>query len=218
MYLERVPLENIYTALLTSHFQPVEFLTAYITYAKTKVHPVLTPSAGKTLSDAYVNMRKLGDDIRTSDRRITATTRQLESMIRLAEAHARMRLSSEVTSDDVEEAVRLIRSAIKQAATDQRTGLIDMDVLTGGLSVSERRQRDALKRGLLSVVDDVSSRAGGSAPWAEVYRVLSDQSSVEVEGGEFADSVRALEAEGILSVFGEGARRSIRRVGGGTGR
>src|SRR5699024_349279 len=116
---------------------------------------------------AYVNMRKLGDDIRTSDRRITATTRQLESMIRLAEAHARMRLSSEVTSDDVEEAVRLIRSAIKQAATDQRTGLIDMDVLTGGLSVSERRQRDALKRGLLSVVDDISSRAGGSASWAE---------------------------------------------------
>lgn len=54
---------------------------------------MLTPSAGKTLSDAYVNMRKLGDDIRTSDRRITATTRQLESMIRLAEAHARMRLS-----------------------------------------------------------------------------------------------------------------------------
>lgn len=160
-------------------------------------------------------MRKLGDDIRTSDRRITATTRQLESMIRLSEAHARMRLSEEVTADDVEESVRLIRSAIKQSATDQRTGLIDMGLLTEGTSASERRQRDALKRGLLSVVDELSSSGGGSARWAEVYRVLSDQSSVPVDGGEFADAVRALETEGVLSVVGDGARRSIRRVGGG---
>lgn len=177
------------------------------------MHPVLTPAAGQVLSDAYVNMRKLGDDIRTSDRRITATTRQLESMIRLSEAHARMRLSEEVTADDVEEAVRLIRSAIKQSATDQRTGLIDMGLLTEGTSASERRQRDALKRGLLSVVDELSS-GSGSARWAEAYKVLSDQSSVPVDGGEFADAVRALETEGVLSVVGDGARRSIRRIGG----
>lgn len=179
---------------------------------------MITPAAGQVLTDAYVNMRKLGDDIRTSDRRITATTRQLESMIRLSEAHARMRLSPEVTAADVEEAVRLIRSAIKQSATDQRTGLIDMGLLTEGTSASERRQRDALKRGILSVVDDLSATGGGAARWAEAFRVLSEQSSVEVEGGEFADAVRALEAEGTLSVYGDGARRSIRRVGGALGR
>lgn len=174
---------------------------------------MLTPAAGKALSDAYVNMRKLGDDIRSSDRRITATTRQLESMIRLSEAHARMRLSPEVTADDVEEAVRLIRSAIKQAATDSRTGLIDMSLLTEGTSASERRSREALKRALLSVVDDLCS-GGGAARWAEVFRILSENSSTEVDGAQFADAVRALEAEGAVSVVGEGARRSIRRIGG----
>lgn len=174
---------------------------------------MLTPAAGKALSDAYVNMRKLGDDIRSSDRRITATTRQLESMIRLSEAHARMRLSPEVTADDVEEAVRLIRSAIKQAATDSRTGLIDMSLLTEGTSASERRSREALKRALLSVVDDLCSN-GGAARWAEVFKVLSENSSTEVDGGQFADAVRALETEGVVSVVGESARRSIRRIGG----
>ena len=58
-------------------------------------------------------MRKLGEDVRAAERRITATTRQLESMIRLAEAHAKMRLSDIVTRDDVIEAVRLIKSALK---------------------------------------------------------------------------------------------------------
>lgn len=193
--------------------QPIEFLTAYITYAKTKVHPVLTPAAGKALSDAYVNMRKLGDDIRSSDRRITATTRQLESMIRLSEAHARMRLSLEVTAADVEEAVRLIRSAIKQAATDSRTGLIDMGLLTEGTSASERRQREALKRGVLAVIDELSG--GGATPrWGDVYRALTEQSSGEVDGGQFTEAVRTLETEGYVNVLGEGARRSIRRVGG----
>ncbi|KAH2210821.1 hypothetical protein KXW59_004106 [Aspergillus fumigatus] len=208
MYLEDRPEHAAEQEIL-----PIEFLTAYITYAKTKVHPVLTPAAGKALSDAYVNMRKLGDDIRSSDRRITATTRQLESMIRLSEAHARMRLSPEVTADDVEEAVRLIRSAIKQAATDSRTGLIDMSLLTEGTSASERRSREALKRALLSVVDDLCS-GGGAARWAEVFRILSENSSIEVDGAQFADAVRALEAEGAVSVVGEGARRSIRRIGG----
>jgi len=42
------------------------------------------------LVDAYVEMRKLGEDVRAAERRITATTRQLESMIRLAEAHAKL--------------------------------------------------------------------------------------------------------------------------------
>ncbi|KAJ0417443.1 MCM2/3/5 family-domain-containing protein [Aspergillus carlsbadensis] len=209
MYLEDRPENASEREIL-----PIEFLTAYITYAKTKINPVLTPAAGRALSDAYVNMRKLGDDIRSADRRITATTRQLESMIRLAEAHARMRLSPEVTADDVEEAVRLIRSAIKQAATDSRTGLIDMSLLTEGTSASERRNKEALKRGILGVVDDLAGAAGGAARWAEVYRVLSEQASAGVDSAQFTEAVRALESEGLVNILGEGARRSIRRAAG----
>jgi DNA replication licensing factor MCM4 len=164
---------------------------------------------------SYVAMRKLGEDIRASERRITATTRQLESMIRLSEAHAKMRLSDEVTEHDVEEAVRLIQSALKQAATDARTGLIDMGLLTEGTSASERKRKEDLKKGVLDVLDEIL-RTGGqaSARYGEVVRTLSEGSSVPVEGQEFAEAVRALEQEGKVQVVGEGARRSIRRVAG----
>lgn len=65
---------------------------------------------------AYVEMRKVGTDSRTQEKRITATTRQLESMIRLSEAHARMRFSDSVELEDVQEAGRLIRAALRESA------------------------------------------------------------------------------------------------------
>lgn len=187
-------------------------MTAYITYAKTQIHPVLTPAAGTALADAYVAMRQLGDDIRASERRITATTRQLESMIRLSEAHARMRLSPEVTAADVEEAVRLIRSAIKQAATDSRTGLIDMGLLTEGTSASERRLREDLKRAVLGRLDEHGGVTGAAVRWSDLFRDMSEQSDVQLDHHQFADAVRSLEAEGAVNIMGEGARRSIRRA------
>jgi DNA replication licensing factor MCM4 len=164
--------------------------------------------------NAYVEMRKLGEDVRAAERRITATTRQLESMIRLAEAHAKMRLSDTVTADDVLEAVRLIKSALKQAATDARTGLIDMSLLTEGASASDRRRKEDLKREVLRLVDEMSG-GGQAVRYSEVAKGINEQSSVPVESSEFAEVVRALEQEGVVMIIGEGARRSIRKVGGG---
>ena len=74
----------------------MEQLSAYITYAKTRINPVLTEEATKELVKSYVNLRNVGHDPRTSEKRITATTRQLESMIRLSEAIARAHCSAEV--------------------------------------------------------------------------------------------------------------------------
>ena len=162
---------------------------------------------------AYVQMRKLGEDVRAAERRITATTRQLESMIRLAEAHAKMRLSEEVTANDVNEATRLIKSAIKQAATDSRTGLIDMGLLTEGTSASERRRKSDLKKAITDLLDEMT-RSGGSARYAEVYRKLSEQGSAAIEGTEFAEALKSLEQEGQVVVGGEGPRKNIRRVTG----
>ena len=159
-------------------------------------------------------MRKLGEDVRAAERRITATTRQLESMIRLAEAHAKMRLSHEVTSEDVEEAVRLIKSALKQAATDAHTGLIDMGLLTEGTSSGERRRREDMKNATVALLDEMT-RGGGGVRWGEVVKKLGDQSSSSsIEGEEFRLVIGELEREGKVMVVGEGARRSIRRVTG----
>ncbi|KAH0565775.1 hypothetical protein GP486_000820 [Trichoglossum hirsutum] len=209
MYLEDAP-EN---AAGSQEILPVEFLTSYISYARANIQPRITEEASEELVRSYVEMRKLGEDIRAAERRITATTRQLESMIRLAEAHAKMRLSEHVSVGDVTEAVRLIRSAIKESATDARTGLIDMGLLTEGTSASERRRKQDLKNAIVALLDEMT-RQGGAARYSDVLRRLGEQSGGQVEGNEFAEAIRTLEQEGQAMVIGEGARRSIRRVTG----
>jgi DNA replication licensing factor MCM4 len=160
-------------------------------------------------------MRSLGADVRAQEKRITATTRQLESMIRLSEAHAKMRLAETVEASDVAEAVRLIKSALKQAATDQRTGLIDMGLLTEGGSVVERRRREGLKTGVLQVLDDlVRGGAQGGIRISEITKQLVENSSEQIEAGEVNEVMRTLESEGHVMISGEGARRSVRRVTG----
>jgi DNA replication licensing factor MCM4 len=57
------------------------------------------------LIQEYVKMRSLGNSKKT----ITATPRQLESLIRISESLAKMRLSHWVEKRDVDEAVRLIK-------------------------------------------------------------------------------------------------------------
>ena len=92
------------------------------------IAPKLTDDAGQVLTQNYVEMRKIG----AGRGQITAYPRQLESLIRLAEAHARMRFSQTVEVVDVEEAARLHREALKQSATDPTTGRIDVSILTTG--------------------------------------------------------------------------------------
>lgn len=128
-----------------------------------------------------------------------------------------MRLSATVEESDVHEAVRLIKSAIKASATDARTGLIDMGLLSEGGGASERRRKEDLKRAVLEILDDDANvRAGRSARYPDVYRRLVEGGSGgEVEGVEFSDALRSLEVEGKVQVLGEGGRRTIRRITGG---
>lgn len=109
-------------------------LTNYITFARQEYFPQLTEESCAKLSEAYVQLRNLNNDKKT----ITATPRQLESLIRLSEALAKMRLSNTVEPLDVDCAIGLMRTAIKQSATDPRTGLIDMDVIVTGRTAASR--------------------------------------------------------------------------------
>ncbi|KAM5355840.1 hypothetical protein ACJ41O_002486 [Fusarium nematophilum] len=206
LYLEDKP----HSAPSNNDILPVEFLTLYISYARSKIQPTISQEAAQELVDCYIAMRSLGQDVRAADKRITATTRQLESMIRLSEAHAKMRLADTVTRDDVREANRLIQSALKTAATDAQ-GRIDMSLLTEGTSAADRKRREELRTALLHLLDEMTA-GGNSVRWGDIARRLGEGASVPIEQSEFNEVMRALEAENAVMISGEGARRTVRRV------
>lgn len=200
---------NPETSLQDVKVLPLEFLTLYISYAKQHCRPMLTPAAKNELVQAYVAMRSLGKDPRGAENRVTATTRQLESMIRLAEAHAKMRMGKEVTVDDALEAVRLMRSAIKEYAMDPVTGIIDMDLIQTGTSAMQRRLRSTLADHVMAVLENSPSP---NVSASELMRLVRLETSRTVENLEFGDALRALASEDKIAISGEGNSRIIRRL------
>merc|ERR1712173_156138 len=116
-------------------------LMEYVSYSRRHIQPVISDEAAEKLIESYVEMRSLGRVKASSGRKtITATPRQLESLIRLSESLARMRHSEKVEPKDVNEAIRLHKVATQQAATDPKTGRIDVGMISTGQSDEERRQ------------------------------------------------------------------------------
>ena len=92
------------------------------------MHPVIGDEAAAQLREEYLRMRSQGAKAAVGNV-VTATPRQLESMIRLSEALAKMRLAGEVTVEDVKEAARLINVATQRV------------VVEGGIKGRRRRIR-----------------------------------------------------------------------------
>ncbi|KAF9260638.1 MCM-domain-containing protein [Marasmius fiardii PR-910] len=208
LYLEDTPSGSSTEILL------VEELSAYIDYARSHVHPVITEAAHGELIRCYVEMRRMGDDPRAGEKRITATTRQLESMIRLSEAHARMRFSDFVELEDVKEANRLMRDAIRTSAMDPRTGKIDMSLLNTGTGQGQMKLREDMRKEILNILNSVGGEGGRGVRWVEMIKTLGGQSSVKVDPAEFGEVIKSLENEGLVKVVGERDKRMIRKIAG----
>ena len=103
----------------------VDLLTKYLSYAKRGV-PELTPEAEAKILDYYLQMRNV-----ESEEMITVTPRQLEGIIRLSTARARLLMKDKVEEEDAERAIFLIQSMLQDAGVDVNTGKVDLGVLQG---------------------------------------------------------------------------------------
>ena len=186
-----------------------EFLTRYISYARKYVNPEITDLASDLLSDEYIRMRNIGSAFKT----ITATPRQLESLIRLSEAHAKMRLSETVERKDVEEAVRLIKVATQQAATDPTTGKIDMDILTSGVSTTRREIQASISQVIKQLLKEDEERARVGVKYLNLkdeVMLRMRKNHMELQDIDFKNSIRDLEDQHFIGLFRHASNPTIR--------
>ncbi|KAM3436823.1 hypothetical protein MY4824_004106 [Beauveria thailandica] len=89
----------------------IPFMKKYIQYAKTRIKPILTQEASDRISEIYVGLRN--DGMEGNQRRTSPlTVRTLETIIRLATAHAKSRLSNRVEERDATAAEAILRFAL----------------------------------------------------------------------------------------------------------
>ncbi|GLD94802.1 hypothetical protein PINS_up003426 [Pythium insidiosum] len=99
-------------------------LKKFITYCRTRCAPRLSVGAAQALQDFYVGVR---DDVRRqasgggAETPIPVTVRQLEALVRISEAQAKMRLQNEASAEHVREAIRLFSVSTMNAARDGGT-------------------------------------------------------------------------------------------------
>ncbi|XP_065675441.1 DNA replication licensing factor mcm4-A isoform X2 [Hydra vulgaris] len=179
-------------------------LKDYISYAKNNIVPKLSEEAGQLLISSYVDMRKAGG----SRGAVSAYPRQLEALIRMAEAHAKMRFSKFVQVVDVEEAKRLHREALKQSAMDPKTGMIDINILTTGLSITDRKRRIDASKALLELL-----KAKGRVPTINYYKLFEEfreQSEAKISRSLFDDALRILKDDDLILMPDD--RKTIRLI------
>ncbi len=113
------------------------FLRKYIAYARQNIMPKLTDAAIDEIKSYYLKMRSSGST-ESSIKSIPISARQLEGLIRLSEAVAKVRLSDKITKKDAKRAINLLNFCLRQIAFDEETGSIDIDRIASEMPASQR--------------------------------------------------------------------------------
>jgi replicative DNA helicase Mcm len=111
-----------------------DLLRKYITYAK-GIRPALTPEAVQRLNDFYLAMRSASE---SEGSPVAITARQLESLVRVAEAHARSALRKEVKAEDAEAAIAIMKRSLEEVGIDLSSYKMDIDIIMTGKPKSVR--------------------------------------------------------------------------------
>ena len=130
------------TEEVTPAIEP-ELLRKYVAYATQTCIPTMTMEAREAIKEFYLDLREQGVD---EDSPVPMTARKLEALVRLAEASARIRLAEEVTKEDAERVIELVRASMGDIGFDPETGAYDVDMIETGTPKTQRDRIKSLKQ------------------------------------------------------------------------
>ena len=132
----------------------------YIAYSKRSCFPILSDEAKDALIGYYLRLRGLAEPSKA----VPVTARQLEALVRLAEASARIRLSNTIEITDADRVIHIVDACLRQVAYDAKTGTFDIDKVATGISKE--------KRDIVRVIKDAIRDIGGEGRRAGIAQVV----------------------------------------------
>ncbi len=166
---------------------PPDLLRKYISYAKS-IRPVLTTEALQRLKDFYLAMRLASE---TEGSPIAITARQLESLVRIAEARARVALRKEVLAEDAEAAISIMKRSLEEVGIDLSSYKFDIDLIMTG---KPKSLRDKLQV-VLSLLTEMERETGLVDKMALINRL---EAEYKIQRNEAERLISQLQREGTI--------------------
>ncbi|MBE6495316.1 MAG: minichromosome maintenance protein MCM [Methanobrevibacter thaueri] len=192
--------------LKTHQYNTIEYeiepdlLRKYIAYARKNVNPQLTDEANEVLKEFYVSTRNSDPEDQGA---VPITARQLEAIIRLSEASAKIKLKDYVEKEDAEKAVRLQRACLEDVGIDPETGKIDVGALGEG---TVKTDRDKIQR-VTEEIKLLEEEYAGNAPMNVLLSNMSEKYNLSEDKTE--EIVRKLVQKGAIYEPQTGYYRSL---------
>ncbi|TAJ44580.1 minichromosome maintenance protein MCM [Methanofollis fontis] len=180
------PLSDEHTRLLAAESVAVEppiapdMLRKYVAYAKRNVTPLITDDAREMLIAYYLRLRTLADE----NKPVPVTARQLEALIRLGEASARIRLSETVERTDAERVIRIVDTCLRQVAYDAATGTLDIDKWTTGIT---KKKRDGIR-----MIRETIRELGGEDGTVRIAEVVERMAAEGFDREEVSEQIEKM--------------------------
>jgi replicative DNA helicase Mcm len=177
---------------------PSDMLRKYIAYARKNILPRLSDEASKRIQEYYVELRKAG----ARQGAVPITPRQIEGLVRLAEASAKTRLDNIVSIKDAERAIALSEFMLKTLAVD-RGGRRDIDTLLTGMP---REKVDKINS-VLSIIKGLEEKEGS----AKMQNVIEEAEKAGMDAGTTTKYINELEKSGDVFSPRPGIIKTVKR-------
>jgi len=194
---ERDKDERIASHVLNEHQQagqtmliPRELFRKYVAYAKQRIRPVLSEEAVQELKKFYVDLRNRPVSSESSMRPIPISARQLQALIRMSEASAKVRLSKVVAREDAKIAIGIMKYYLMQVGYDYESKTFDIDKATTGITSSDRNKIFTVR----DAITQLESKLGKMIPIEEVEKELEGKLSKE----EIDEAITKLNSQGEI--------------------
>ncbi|HNS83321.1 MAG TPA: minichromosome maintenance protein MCM, partial [Methanolinea sp.] len=157
---KRTPIPGVDDAYIEEQLRPVTpeiepaLFRKYVAYARRTCFPRLGDAAREALIGYYMQLRDLAAG---SDKPVPVTARQLEALVRLAEASARIRLSPNIEAEDSERVIKIVDTCLREVAYDAKTGTFDIDKVVTGISKGRRDLIRVIKQTIRQIQKDTGN-------------------------------------------------------------
>ncbi len=169
---------------------PRELFRKYIAYAKQRIKPALSDEAVEEIKKFYVELRNMPVSSEGAVRPIPISARQLQALIRMSEASAKMRLSETVDSDDARRAIEIMKYYLTQVGWDYESKTFDIDRGTGGMPASQRNKVFLVR----DVITNLENKIGKMIPIEEIEKELEGKLTMD----EIDEAITKLDISGVI--------------------